>query len=265
MQFMKKIHDRRFGILFLVAAVICIMYEYNVWNKKEAVNVSQTTQTIKKTSEPLNEGNTHKTAYLTFDDGPSCLSEKYLDILKKEGVTATFFIIGQQVEGDAEKTVKRALKEGNEIGIHTYCHEADCIYTSVEAYYEDVMKTKEMIEDKFKYKPVLVRFPWGSANNYIASYRDEIIGRFKKEGIEYQDWNVSAEDSVGTPTVESILYNVRKDYKKYKEPVILMHDSGCNTKTLAALEEIITELKNDGYDFANLSKRSRPCHFYELK
>ena len=241
------------GILFFAVALLCMSYEYNIWND----NVSPVSGVIKENKDD------RKVAYLTFDDGPSLLSSKYLDILKEEDVKATFFFIGQQICDDMEGIVKRAIDEGNEIGVHTYCHEACSIYKCSDAYYRDIMKTKKLLEDKFKYKPVLFRFPWGSANNYIASYRDDIILRLGKEGMEYQDWNVSAEDSVGSPTINSILNNIRKDYKKYNEPVILMHDSGCNEKTLAALKEVIRDLKKSGYSFATLSQRSKPCHFYE--
>lgn len=240
-------------LILLTVAILCMSYEYYTWND----------YTLPVSSVLKGEKEETKVAYLTFDDGPSMLSSRYLDILKEENVNATFFIIGQQVCDEMEDVVRRAIDEGNEIGIHTYCHEACNIYRCADSCYRDVMRTKGILEDKLGYKPKLYRFPWGSANNYIASYRDDIILRLKKEGLEYQDWNVSAEDSVGSPTEESILSNIRKDYKKYDEPVILMHDSGCNDKTLSSLREVIKELKKSGYSFATLSKRSKPCHFYE--
>lgn len=240
-------------LILLTVAILCMSYEYYTWNDY----TSPVSSVLKREKEET------KVAYLTFDDGPSMLSSRYLDILKEENVNATFFVIGQQVCDEMEDVVKRAIDEGNEIGIHTYCHEARNIYGCADSCYRDVMKTRGILEDKFGYKPKLYRFPWGSANNYIASYRDDIISRLKKEGLEYQDWNVSAEDSVGSPTEESILSNIRKDYKKYDEPVILMHDSGCNEKTLSSLREVIRELKKSGYSFETLSKRSKPCHFYE--
>lgn len=240
-------------LILLTVAILCMSYEYYTWND----------YTLPVSSVLKGEKEETKVAYLTFDDGPSMLSSRYLDILKEENVNATFFIIGQQVCDEMEDVVRRAIDEGNEIGIHTYCHEACNIYRCADSCYRDVMKTKGILEDKLGYKPKLYRFPWGSANNYIASYRDDIILRLKKEGLEYQDWNVSAEDSVGSPTEESILSNIRKDYKKYDEPVILMHDSGCNDKTLSSLRDVIKELKKSGYSFATLSKRSKPCHFYE--
>jgi peptidoglycan/xylan/chitin deacetylase (PgdA/CDA1 family) len=58
---------------------------------------------------------------LTFDDGPSEETEKILDILKENDAKATFFIWGQRIKG-REKTIKRIIREGNEIGNHSYSH-----------------------------------------------------------------------------------------------------------------------------------------------
>lgn len=214
-------------------------------------------------AEDKEEIDNKKTAYLTFDDGPSALTDKYLDILEQENVKATFFVIGQQIEGDGKKIIKREISQGHEIGVHTYCHEADKIYCDCETYYKDVMKVRNILKKKFNYTAEFVRFPWGSANSYISGYRINIIEKFKAAGMEYADWNVSAEDSVGAPTADSVMRNIRKDYLKYNEPVILMHDSGANKVTLSVLQNVIKEMKEKGYGFDVLSKRSRCCHFYE--
>ncbi len=211
----------------------------------------------------MQPGQVKKTAYLTFDDGPSCLTESYLDILKEEGAKATFFLIGQQIDGDMAGIIKREIDEGHEIGVHTYCHEANEIYANEESCFKDIMKIKELLERQFNYEAKLVRFPWGSANSYISTFRNNIINKVHENGMEYADWNVSAEDSVGTPTAYSIMSNIRKDYKKYNDPVILMHDSSCNKQTLETLRDVIRELKDAGYSFATLSEREKPCHFLE--
>ena len=211
----------------------------------------------------MQPGMVKKTAYLTFDDGPSCLTESYLDILKEEGAKATFFLIGQQIDGDMAEIIKREIYEGLEIGVHTYCHEANEIYANEESCLKDIMKIRELLERQFNYEAKLVRFPWGSANSYISTFRNNIINKIHENGMEYADWNVSAEDSVGTPTAYSIMSNIRKDYKKYNDPVILMHDSSCNKQTLETLRDIIRELKDAGYSFATLSEREKPCHFLE--
>lgn len=249
-----------------IAAVIiicaCMLAERSGWRNSAWMAGSRN---VSKTAgeNSISEGASRKTAYLTFDDGPSCLTEKYLDILKEEGAKGTFFLIGQQIDGEMADIIKRELDEGHEIGVHTYCHEANEIYASEESCFKDIMKIKEQLETQFGYDAKLVRFPWGSANGYISTFRENIINKVHENGMEYADWNVSAEDSVGTPTVDSIMGNVRKDFKKYNEPVILMHDSGCNKQTLEALRGIIRELKEAGYGFSTLSEREEPCHFLE--
>jgi len=204
-----------------------------------------------------------KVAYLTFDDGPSLLTPQYLKILREEEVCATFFLIGQQVEGEMVDVVRQAVNEGHEVGMHTYCHEAEKIYASSESYCMDLEKTKQCLEKKLKIKPKIFRFPWGSKNSYVKGYKNEVIEHMKEDGIDYADWNVSGEDSVGCPSPDSILRNIRKDYKKYNDPVILLHDSATCKSTLYALREVIRELKADGYSFATLSQRETPCHFGE--
>ena len=178
---------------------------------------------------------TKKVAYLTFDDGPSVLTAEYLKILKEEGVHATFFLIGQQVEGELLDVVKQEISEGHEVGIHTYCHVAEEIYSSGESYCNDLQKTMLCLKEKLNIEPRLFRFPWGSANAYVQSYRSRVIEQMKQEGIDYVDWNVSGEDSVGYPSPDSILANVRKDYVKYDDPVILLHDSAACKATLYSL------------------------------
>lgn len=254
--------------ILCVAAVfvicICMIFENRVWKNSSILNSDGISESVETSSKDVLSGvEEKKVAFLTFDDGPSCLTESYLDILKEEKVSATFFLIGQQIDEDMAGIIEREIEEGHEIGVHTYCHVANKIYATEESCYKDVMKIKEQLKSQFGYDAKLVRFPWGSANGYISPFRENIINRLKESGMEYADWNVSAEDSVGTPTVDSIMSNIRKDYKKYNEPVILMHDSGCNKKTLEALRSVIKELKEAGYEFATLSERKNPCHFLE--
>jgi peptidoglycan/xylan/chitin deacetylase (PgdA/CDA1 family) len=107
------------------------------------------------------------------------------------------------------------------------------------------------------------RFPWGSANSYISWFKKDIIQRLYQEELEYADWNVSGEDSVGNPSVESILNNIKKDCFTVKDPVILLHDSNCNQATLNSLEQVISLLQEKGYTFETISERKEKCHFGE--
>lgn len=231
-----------FGILFLTGSV-------TRWKAAETAEVKE------------EKGSGKKVAYLTFDDGPSSLTEEYLDILKKEKVPATFFLIGEQIEGDMVDVVKREVAEGHELGLHSYTHDAEKIYQTGETYKKDLELTKKRIESCVSCQVKNFRFPWGSANTYISWYRKDLTEELEGQGLMYQDWNVSGEDSVGCPSAYSILSNVRKDYEKYDNPVILLHDSATCRATLEALPDIIRELKEKGYGFDILSNREEPCHF----
>lgn len=203
-----------------------------------------------------------KHVYLTFDDGPGELTEKYLDILKEHQIQATFFVIGKQVEQYPE-IIKREIDEGHEVGVHTYSHESCEIYQSADSYYQDVCHVRDILKDKFGLNPQFWRFPWGSANCYICSFKKDIVARLEAEQLCYVDWNVSAEDSVGYPSVSSILQNVRKNCFQAEEPVVLMHDSDSNQATLDSLEAVIELFEEQGYQFETMSKRKKVCHFGE--
>jgi peptidoglycan/xylan/chitin deacetylase (PgdA/CDA1 family) len=58
-----------------------------------------------------------KTVALTIDDGPSGYTDEIMQVLKDNGATATFFIIGSQVAG-REETLKNLIRNGNELGNH---------------------------------------------------------------------------------------------------------------------------------------------------
>lgn len=208
-----------------------------------------------------NKGRLKKTAYLTFDDGPSDRTEEVLDILKENDINATFFLIGNQINKSTKKTLKRLVKEGNQVAVHTYCHEADCIYDSADTYYNDVMKAAKRIKKYTGVDPKFYRFPWGSVNGYIKNYRKDIIMRLKKEGFEYCDWNVSGEDSIRSPRARQIINNVKSNYKVYNEPVILLHDANARKETVKALPVIIKMYKDAGYSFDIIENRNKPCQW----
>lgn len=102
-----------------------------------------------------------KTAYLTFDDGPSGNTKKIIKILEEKGAVATFFLIGKEITGERVDTVKELKKKGNAIGVHTYCHEHNQMYASANCFYKDFWAASDCIEKIIGEKPTLHRFPWG--------------------------------------------------------------------------------------------------------
>ena len=83
-----------------------------------------------------------RTVYLTFDDGPSTrVTGSILDTLKKEGVKATFFVVGERVAG-REETLKRIAAEGHTLGVHSNSHRYETIYASETAFLKDVERQR---------------------------------------------------------------------------------------------------------------------------
>jgi peptidoglycan/xylan/chitin deacetylase (PgdA/CDA1 family) len=200
-------------------------------------------------------------AYLTFDDGPSEVTREILKVLREENAKATFFLIGEQITEEKKELLSEMVKEGHELGIHTYSHKPDEIYQSADAFIEDVLKTAEKIEEAVGVKPRYVRFPWGSNNRYVKGMKAELVERLEQAGYTYFDWNVSGEDSIGTPDTATIYENVKKDALKYNQPVILLHDSATNQNTAKVLPEILKLYREAGYSFETVDKRERAYQY----
>jgi len=245
-----------FCLLFFVGAIHLYDKQYQ---QKQTYGYYK--HTLSQSTSPAvvsNSAISEKKVFLTFDDGPSEMTEKVLDCLDENSIKATFFLIGEQITEDTEELVRRMYKEGHEVGVHTYTHEKNEIYASAQAYIDDVIKTADRIREVTGKQPVYYRFPWGSANCYISSYRKEVINALAELGFQYIDWNVSGEDSVGTPSSGEILSNIKKDYNKYQEPVVLMHDSSSNKATAQTLSDIVSLFSEAGYSFGAIGERSRP-------
>ena len=253
------------AIACILTLIFCYQIEQEVYHvqfpKKDSVPVSKMKlEEIAILSE--NEiAKEKKIVYLTFDDGPSKNTETVLDVLKENGVHATFFLIGSSITEEKTEIVKRIISEGNMIGIHTYSHKQNEIYASVNSYLEDFKKAYDKIYEVTGIQAKIFRFPWGSANNALGKIDKQVIAILEKEGFQYYDWNVSAEDSVGTPTAESILKNIKKDYNKYNEAVVLMHDSAVNRLTAQMLPQIIKLFKDEGYEFDTLDHMEVPYQY----
>lgn len=202
-----------------------------------------------------------KVAYLTFDDGPSKVTGDIIKILKENDVPATFFVLGSTITESGEEYLKEMAKEGYAIGIHTYSHKQNEIYSSVESFLDDFYLVYNQIIDITGVKPTIYRFPYGSNNKYGKKIRKDLIAEMERRGFTYYDWNVSADDSIGKPTEYSITSKVLNNFQSYCKPVILMHDSSINTLTVKSLPNIIKKIKEAGYRFDTVDKRT-PCQFY---
>ena len=202
-----------------------------------------------------------KTAYLTFDDGPSALTGEILTILKEKEVPATFFVCGKNVKDD-DTLLERMIEEGHAIGNHSYSHDYLNIYKNVDAFFQDFYKNEEKIVQKTGIRPKILRFPGGTNNQSSKLYGEKYImnsisERLEKNGYVYFDWNVSSRDANGVDyTVEEIISMTLAQTKLKKDAIILFHDAASKKKTVKALPAIIEGLVNQGYQFNILTEDS---------
>ena len=202
-----------------------------------------------------------KVVYLTFDDGPSENTSEILKMLDKYNAKATFFVTGTHPEYN--KFIKQADKAGHTIGLHTFSHDYADLYSSKEAYFDDLKKVSDMVEDVTGKKSMVIRFPGGSSNMISAQYTPEIMTELTKEvrdkGYQYFDWNVDSTDASGNNVpVSQIVANATASDEQYIN--ILMHDTDAKDTTVEALEQIIKHYKDEGYVFLGLDTSSYPAH-----
>ncbi len=191
---------------------------------------------------------------LTFDDGPDPeYTSKILDILEREHVPATFFVVGINVESNIP-LLKRIFKDGYEIGNHTFTH-SNVAKMNPERAELEMKTTRALIECITGHSTILFRAPY-NADSEPATYEEiEPIARSKKENyitvgesIDPNDWNpINNADSIVEKTIRIAEEN--------DASIILLHDAGGNTRqpTIDALPRIIAYFKKRGCHFTTVA------------
>lgn len=234
-------------VCLLIAALITCPSQTN-----NAIDVSHSVNT---------ESVRQKRAYLTFDDGPSENTERILDILRKYGIYATFFVVGNS-SNEGKRLYRRIHEEGHVIGNHTYSHNYNSLYSSVQAFAQDTERLEKLLEQTIGIRSTLLRYPGGSNNLVSRHYGGRgimplIIHEMNREGYDYMDWNVSSTDAARTVQPKNeIIDAVLSACKTKNEAIILMHDVKVKTTTVEALPTVIEGLLQQGFQFSVLSKDS---------
>ena len=197
-----------------------------------------------------NEELNQKIVYLTFDDGPSKNTERILKILDQYDVKATFFVTGNQPSYN--DWLKVAHEKGHTIGLHTFTHDFASVYSSTDAYYDDLRKIQDMVKDITSEEVKLVRFPGGSSNTISKQYSPTIMTILTKslqdKGYQYFDWNCDSGDASGNNIpADTLIQNATACQSQYIN--ILMHDTAAKDTTVEALPKIIEHYKSEGYVF----------------
>lgn len=192
----------------------------------------------------------YKIAYLTFDDGPYYLTDKYLEVLKQYNVKATFFTIGSGKErcydnrsASCTGTYKKIVDAGHTIANHTYSHAIFYgLYSSKDAFINDVKKQENLIKQHTGVTTNIVRFPGGSSTS--GYLKNSIIDELRKMNYGWVDW--SAQDGDGgelNSTTQAWNYFVNSINQNIE--VVLFHDY--SNITLSILAKAIEYLQDNNY------------------
>ena len=173
--------------------------------------------------------------YLTFDDGPSPVTEQILDILRQYDVKATFFVVGR-VDEASGNIYRRIVDEGHTLAMHSYTHNYAQIYESLDSFQADMHKLQNLLYEETGVWCKVFRFPGGSSNAASRVDMDELTAYLDREEITYYDWNVYGGDDISPEIMQS---NVFANVEKYDNAIILLHDASDKEETVAALPGII--------------------------
>lgn len=177
---------------------------------------------------------------LTFDDGPGPYTARVLEVLRREGAHATFFVVGNRLEYWPE--VPREEAELGGVGNHTWSHPALTKLPDWLVWLE-LMRTQYAVDADVGWKPRLFRVPYA-----LHSRTTDAIAR--KLGLLEVFWDVDARDDVRNARVADIVRNVEQGLRP--GAIILMHD--IHPWTLAALPRVLAAIRERGLHAVSVSE-----------
>ncbi len=176
---------------------------------------------------------------LTFDDGPySPVGNRILDALEKADGRATFFYVGNRINGQTAKVIQRAYEMGCEISSHTYDH-PNLTKLTPDQISAQLDRTDERLKKFIGVGATTVRPPFGAVNDTVKRSVDKPMVTWS---IDTLDWKTKNKDSI-----------VKEITDKVKDgDIILMHE--LYPTTAEACEEVIPLLHEQGYQLVTVQE-----------
>ena len=181
---------------------------------------------------------------LTFSSGPNTTyTPQVKDDLDSLGVKATFFMEGRRVNAEPE-LAKSVVDAGNSVGNQAYSH-PDLTELSAAQVRDQLSRSNRAIQDATGVRPRFVRPPLGEFN-------EQTLRVFRELNLENTIWTVDPKDFQGKPVNEIVADAV----KAKDRGIILLHDT--NARTVAAVPQIVNQLKQKGLCPGKLAVASKP-------
>ncbi|WP_349372206.1 polysaccharide deacetylase family protein [Streptomyces sp. G-G2] len=190
-----------------------------------------------------------RTIALTFDDGPDPVwTPKILDVLRRNGVRATFFTVGTRV-AENPGLARRIVEEGHQIGLHSFTH-TDLGSASPWRRSLELRETQLTIAGATGVTTPLLRPPYSSGNDALTDPDWDAVVQAGQEGyltvlttLDSEDWR--------RPGVARIIANATPPGTGGQ--ILLMHDAGGDrSQTVAALEQLLPRVKAAGFTFSTV-------------
>lgn len=178
-----------------------------------------------------------KVIALTFDDGPSNYTKDIINILKENNAVATFFVVGNRLSF-YEETLNKMLKNGNEIGNHSYSHKW-LNRLSKEEFIKEIDNTQNEVKRITGFVPKVFRPTYGGYSDKLKGYTDLT---FVLWDIDSNDWKVKSANKIYNNIINGA----------FDGGIVLMHDN--HKYASDSLDKVIKKLKNDGYNFVTISE-----------
>jgi peptidoglycan/xylan/chitin deacetylase (PgdA/CDA1 family) len=177
---------------------------------------------------------------LTFDDGPSKVTPRILDLLSQYGARATFCVVGNRVNSYPD-IVRRVVAENSELIGHSWDHK-QLTKLSADAIQAELAKTKDMIYETAGVSPTLYRPPYGAVNNSVKAVSASLGLSIINWSIDTKDWKSRNAESV----YQAVMSHAADG------GIILCHD--LYGSTADAMERVIPELIARGYQLVTVSE-----------
>jgi len=179
---------------------------------------------------------------LTFDDGPSRYTPYILDILEEHGARATFFVLGRNVERNAD-TVRRAVALGSEVAGHSWNHPSNWGYMNEDTIRQQIQDTSNTLEYVLgQPSPLIFRPPFGIVNSRVRTVARERGYVLVNWSVDTKDWR----DRDACIVYERVMYHAADG------AIVLMHD--IRETTMEAMERIVPSLIERGFELVTVSE-----------
>lgn len=207
--------------------------------------VANASQEYLKNFDALYVGDTNqKEIYITFDAGfENGNTERILDALKKHGVKATFFLVGNYFETQPG-LVKRMAEEGHTIGNHTYSHPDMSKIGDIQSFQTELQKNEALYRDILGSEmPKLYRPPQGKFCEENLKMAQQLGYSTVFWSLAYVDWYTDDQ-----PTPEQAFSKLLP--RIHPGAVVLLHSTSSTNAEI--LDELLTKWEETGYSFGDL-------------